>query len=123
MSRLQPAVLSRFALALLVATGLGSGPAFAADDTLMIEAEGVVQDVSVSESKVQITGIRYEVESQARVQVRGTRSSIAALETGMKVRFVYEVVEGFEAEMKAREDASVISSIEQLPDDYVVEEY
>jgi len=90
---------------------------------LLIDAEGIVQEVSVSDSKVLITGIRYEVEPHANVQVRGSSSSIAALRPGMKVRFVYHVIDGFEAEISARAEASVISELEQLPDSHVVEEF
>jgi len=101
------------------------GGAFAAatDEALMIDHEGIVQEVSVSDSKVLITGINYEVEPHAKVTVRGNISSIAALRPGMKVRFVYEVMEGFDAEIAAREEASIISELEQLPDSYVVQEF
>ncbi len=107
-----------FALSLLV-----GAPVFATDEADLQEAEGVVQEVSVAESKVLITGIRYEVEPHANVQVRGTSSSIAALLPGMKVRFLYEVIEGFDAEIAARKEASVISRLEQLPDSHVIVEF
>ena len=108
---------------LTVGAVIGAGSALATDEGLLIDAEGIVQEVSVSDSKVLITGIRYEGEPHANVKVRGNSSSIAALRPGMKVRFVYEVIEGLEAEVAAREEASVISELEQLPDSYVVEEF
>jgi len=109
-------------LALGVA-GFGSAVASATDEALLIDAEGIVQEVAVSESKVLITGINYEVVPHAKVTVRGSSSSIAALRPGMKVRFVYELVEGFDAEIAARDEASVISELEQLPDSHLIEEY
>lgn len=107
----------------VLAASIGSGSALATDAGNLIDAEGIVQEVTVSDSKVLITGIRYEVEPHANVKVRGNSSSIAALRPGMKVRFVYEVIEGLEAEVAARDEASVISELEQLPDSYVVEEF
>lgn|GEM_PF-2756118 len=107
----------------LVATSVATTSVLATDEALLIDAEGIVQEVSVGESKVLITGINYEVVPHAKVTVRGNSSSIAALQPGMKVRFVYEHIEGFDAEISARDEASVISELEQLPDSHMVEEF
>jgi len=89
----------------------------------MIDAEGIVHEISVGESKVLISGVNYDVVPHAKVTVRGNSSSIAALRPGMKVRFVYEIVEGYNAELAARIEGSVISELEQLPDSQVVLEF
>lgn len=102
---------------------LVSPTAMAVDEADLNYAEGIVQEVSVATSKLQITGIVYDVEPYATVEVRGVSSSIAALQVGMKVRFVYVVMEGLDAEIAAVQESSVISEIEQLPDNYVVEEF
>ena len=102
---------------------LAPTPALATDAGKLIDAEGVVQEVLISDSKVLITGILYEVVPHANVEVRGSSSSIAALRPGMKVRFVYEVIEGFDAEIASRDESSVISELEQLPDSYLLEEF
>lgn len=102
---------------------VASAPAMATDAGNLIDAEGVVQEVLIGDSKVLITGILYEVEPHADVEVRGSSSSIAALRPGMKVRFVYEVIEGFDAEIASRDESSVISELEQLPDSYLLEEF
>jgi len=107
----------------LALTSFAASVASATDEALLIDAVGIVQEVTLSEGKVQITGINYEVVPHAKVTVRGNSSSIAALRPGMKVRFVYEVIEGFDAQIEARDEASVISELEQLPDSQLVEEY
>ncbi len=107
----------------LTAASFGSSVASATDAALLIDAEGIVQKVKLDEGKVQITGINYEVVPHAKVTVRGVSSSIAALRRGMKVRFVYEVIEGLDAEIESRDAASVISELEQLPDSHLVLEF
>ena len=113
-------------LALGLVSGLASvaaNVAYAADEALMIDAEGIVHEISVGESKVLISGVNYDVVPHAKVTVRGNSSSIAALRPGMKVRFVYEIVEGYNVELAARIEGSVISELEQLPDSQVVLEF
>lgn len=116
LTALRTAVL---ALAFLV----GGQSAWATDEADLIEGEGVVRSVSISTAEVEISGFVYTVLPQASVQIRGTASSIAALGEGMKVRFVYEVIEGFDAMIAAMESSNLIHELEQLPDSQVLEEF
>ena len=111
------------ACGLTLATLLGSTQVLAVDEADLNFAEGIIQEVSLAESKVTITGIIYDVEPHANVQVRGVVSSMAALEAGMKVSYTYVVMEGLDAEIAAVAESSVISEIAQLPDNHVLEEF
>ena len=121
--RLRPLAMGLALMATSFGVTVATTSTSAADEALLIDAEGIVQEVTVGESKVLITGINYEVVPHAKVTVRGNSSSIAALRPGMKVRFVYEHIQGFDAEISARQESSVISELEQLPDSHLVEEF
>lgn len=88
-----------------------------------IEAEGVVQELSLADSTVLIDGLQYRVVPHAKVQVRGRDSSFAGLQVGMQVLFFYESFEGLRAEVAALEEGLVIHEIEQLPDNVQVMQY
>ena len=94
---------------------------FAVAEPYQIESEGVVQEVDLANSTVTITGYGYEVDPGARIRVAGNVSSVAALDEGMKVRFVYKVYEGLDAQIQATADRQVLIEVEQLPDSTVVE--
>lgn len=108
---------------LLVAGALASNPTLAADEADLIEDEGVVQEISLAEGRVLISGFQYQAPPHADVMIRGNASSIAGLVVGMKVRFLYENFEGFKAEISAVQEGRVIAELEQLPDNVGVQEH
>ena len=93
-----------------------------AQELELIDGEGVVQEVSVATGAVTIAGITYRVEAHADVNIGGLPSSVAGLQAGMKVSFLYADGGGFEG-VAALQEPSVIHELEQLPDSYVIEEF
>ncbi len=101
---------------LVLACALSAPFALANNELELIPDEGVIQEISLAESKVIISGYEYRVVPHADVKVRGNASSIAGLVVGMKVSFQYEEFVGFKAELSAVSEGFVIHQLEQMPD-------
>lgn len=96
---------------------------FATAEPYNIDSQGIIQGVNLAEGIVTISGYGYEVEPGARIRVAGNVSSVAALDEGMKVRFVYRVYEGLDAQINATEDRNVLVEVVQLADSTFIEEF
>lgn len=88
-----------------------------------LEGEGIVQGVDLAAGEVTVTGFAYVVDSDARIEVGGRITSIAALAHGMKVRIVYEVRDGIDAQIAGDNNRLRLMELEQLPDSYPIEEF
>ena len=88
-----------------------------------VEDQGVVQEVSVGDGTVTISGLRFRVEPHADVSVRGSSSSIAALQPGMKVVFRFDLREQTGDTVAALIEPDLIFWMEQLADSAPVLEH
>jgi len=99
--------------------GVLGGPIAWAQDSFTVdwvESEGELQEISLSDSTVVISGFEYRVVPHARVRVRGNDSSLAGLRVGMKVQFMFETFEGLKAQVAGVAEGFVIHELQQLPD-------
>lgn len=114
-------IKSIFVAALLGVFSLLAQPLLA--EPYQLDSQGVVQEVDLSAGMVTISGYGYAVEPGAKVRVAGYASSLAALNEGMKVQFVYKVYEGLDAEVSATKNRNVLIEVVQLPDSTFIEEF
>jgi len=105
-------------VATLLGGALGGSPVLAQDVAALdwVESEGELQDISLADGTVIISGFEYRVVPHARVRVRGADSSLAGLSVGMKVQFMFETFEGLKARVAGVAEGFVIHELQQLPD-------
>ena len=124
---LKNGLLTAFVLAAAVWGGtLGASQALAQDAAVTqdwVENEGVVQEISLADSTVIISGIQYGVVPHAKVLIRGNASSLAGLAVGMQVQFMVENIEGLKAEIAGVSEGFVIHELQQLPDNVAIDLY
>ena len=97
---------------LVVVVGL-MGPGLGWSQFPASESTGVVQAVELDTSSLIISGYRYRVALDARVEIDGTYGAYSMLSPGTKVRFICLVISGEERE---------IVELETLPPGTVLEE-
>ncbi|MBV1907630.1 MAG: hypothetical protein KUG75_16275 [Pseudomonadales bacterium] len=84
-----------------------SGGAKAAGNKLLMHSQGVVRRLDLATNVVIISGTKYTVATDAKVEIRGTFGAFSMLKVGMKVSFEYQPIND-----KHRE----IVSLKQLSD-------
>ena len=80
----------------------------------VIEAQGQIRTLDFAAGRLVISGIRYRIAEDAAISVRGSYGALTMLRPGMKVDFVYRRHTGEDLE---------ITTLEQLPDDWSIEEF
>ncbi len=85
----------------------------AAGEAAVMEAEGTIHAVELEGNTLVIDGVRFHVAFDAKVEIQGTYGAFSLLQPGMKVFFEYRRHTPTNLE---------IFDIEQLPDNYEIEE-
>ena len=104
--------MHRLAVSLIVVAGL-MGPAFSWSQFPESERSGVIEEVELASSSLIVSGTRYRVALDAKVEINGTYGAFSLLSRGMKVRFVCRLISDQERE---------IVQLETLPSGFVLEQ-
>lgn len=102
-------VLGSSLLAIGPAAAQTADPALAPETTM----EGTIQKLEFEDSAIIFEGIRFHAAPDLVVEIRGSHGAFTMLKEGMKARITYRVVSpSFRQAVR----------IEQLPDNYTLEE-
>jgi hypothetical protein len=107
-------VRERVALLLILWLGLFGQAAAQPAGFAVASRSGVVEALELDASSMIVSGYRYHVDLDTRVEIGGSYGAYTMLEPGMRIRFEYFVISPSERRMVL---------IQELPANVVLDEY